>query len=186
MMDQVKLIKEWLKAAQSRQKSYVDNRRRELEFQVGERVFLKLTLSRGTLIHRREESWRTRYLGPFPILERIGPIAYRLDLPDGLTGIHNMFHVSQLKKYRPDANHLLNKEPLILQPDLSYVEKPVRIIERSVKELRNKKILMVKVLWEHKEEVSWATVSLTAEFRDEILLRGGGGMWYPTLELPGR
>jgi hypothetical protein len=72
-----------------------------------------------------------------------------MDLPDGLTGIHNVFHASQLKKYRLDADHVLNEEPLMLQPDLSYVEKPVQILKWSVKELRNKRILMVKVLWEH-------------------------------------
>jgi hypothetical protein len=91
----------------------------------------------------------THYLGSFPILERIGPVAYKLDLLDGLTRIHNVFHVSQLKKYRLDADHMLNEELLLLQPIQSYAEKPVRILERSVKELRNKRIPMEKVLWEH-------------------------------------
>jgi hypothetical protein len=109
----------------------VDNHRKELEFQVGERVFLKLTPSKGILRHPRGEKLSPRYLRPFPILERVGLFTYRLDLPDGLTRIHDMFHVSQLKKYRPDADHVLNKEPLLLQPYLSYMEKLVRIIEKS-------------------------------------------------------
>jgi hypothetical protein len=114
MTNQVKLIRERLKAAQSRQKSYADNRRRDLEFQVGERVFLKLTPNRGIMRHPRGGKLSPRYLGPFPILEKIELIAYKLDLLDGLTGIHDVFHISQLKKYRPDADHGLNEESLIL------------------------------------------------------------------------
>jgi hypothetical protein len=82
-------------------------------------------------------------------LESVGLVAYYLDLPDGLTGIHDVFYISQLKKYDLDTEHMLNKEPLQLQPNLSYVEKPVKILKRSVKELRNKKNPMVKILWEH-------------------------------------
>jgi hypothetical protein len=98
MTDKVKLIEERIKEAQSPQKSYADNRRRKLEFQVGERVFLKLSPSRGIFRLPRRGKLSPRYLSPFPILERVGPVAYKLDLPDGLTGIHDVFHVSQLKK----------------------------------------------------------------------------------------
>jgi hypothetical protein len=94
MTDKVKLVGERLKAAQSRQKSYVDNRKRDLEFQVGERVFLKLTPSRGILNHPRGGKLGLRYLRPFPILERIKPVTCKFDLLDRLTGIHNVFHVS--------------------------------------------------------------------------------------------
>jgi hypothetical protein len=80
-------------------------------------------------------------------LGRVGPVVYKFNLPDGLTRIHDVFHVSQLKKYHPDTEHVLNEEPLELRPDLSYVEKPVKILEKRIKELRNKEILMVKVLW---------------------------------------
>jgi hypothetical protein len=72
-----------------------------------------------------------------------------LELLDGLTGIHDIFHLSKLKKYNPDPEHVLNEEPLQLMPNLSYVEKPKEILEKSVKELRNKSMPMVKVLWEH-------------------------------------
>jgi hypothetical protein len=113
---------------------------------VRDRVFLKLTLSKEILRHPRGGKLSPRYLRPFPILERVGPVAYRLDLPDGLTGIHDAFHISQLKKINPDFEHVLNKESLQLQSNLSYVEKPIKIIERSVKELKKKKIPMVKIL----------------------------------------
>jgi hypothetical protein len=79
-------------------------------------------------------------------LERVGPIAHILNLPNGLTGIHDVFHISQLKKYNPDSKYVLKKKPLQLQPNLGYVERPVKIIERSVKELKNKKIPIVKIL----------------------------------------
>jgi hypothetical protein len=82
-------------------------------------------------------------------LERVGAVAYRLELSDGLTEIHDVFHVSQLKKYNPDSEYVLNEEPLQLIPNLCYVERPKEILEKSVKELSNKSIPMVKFLWEH-------------------------------------
>jgi hypothetical protein len=80
-------------------------------------------------------------------------------MPDGLIGIHNVFHVSQLKKYNPNPNHVFNEEPLQLLPNLSYTEKPKEILEMSVKELRNKSIPTVKVLWEHHgvQDITWET-----------------------------
>jgi hypothetical protein len=109
------MIQERLKTAQSKQKSYADNRILELEFQVGDRVFLKLIPSRGILRHLRGGKLSPWYLGPFSILERVGPVAYKLDLPAGLTRIHNVFYdvfyVSQRKKYDPDSEHVLNEEP---------------------------------------------------------------------------
>jgi hypothetical protein len=110
-------------------------------------VFLKLTLSRWILRHPRGGKLSPRYLGPFSILDRVGPITYRLF--DGLTGIHDVYHIAQLKKYNPDVEHVLNKELLQLELNLSYAEELVKVLERSMKELRNKKILIVKVLWEH-------------------------------------
>jgi hypothetical protein len=100
-----------------------------LEFQVGDPVFLKLTPSRGILRYPRGGKLNPRYLGPFPILERVGLVVYRLDLPDGLTEIHDIFHILQLKKYNLDTERVFNEEPLQLESNLSYVEKSIKVIE---------------------------------------------------------
>jgi hypothetical protein len=104
MNEKVKVVRENLKAAQSRQKSYVDNRKRELEFKVGDKVFMRLTPSRESLKYPKGGKLSPRYIGPFQITERIGIVAYRLSLPNGLIGIHDVFHISQLKSIIPTPN----------------------------------------------------------------------------------
>ncbi|KAL5575262.1 hypothetical protein UlMin_016961 [Ulmus minor] len=98
-----------------------------------------------------------RYIGPFKILERIGKVAYRLALPPELSSVHNVFHVSMLKKYIPDPTHVLEYESIEVHEDLTYEEQPVQILDQNEKTLRNKTIPLVKVLWQnHKvEEASW-------------------------------
>ena len=98
-----------------------------------------------------------RYIGPFEILERIGPLAYRLALPPEMEKMHNVFHVSQLRKYIPDPSHVLSYSPLQLQDDLSYTVEPVQVLDRKEKVLRNKAIPLVKVLWRSQEieETTW-------------------------------
>jgi hypothetical protein len=83
-----------------------------LEFQVGDAVFLRLTPGRESLKHPNGGKLSPSFIGQFSILEQIGTMAYHLDIPDGLTGIHDVFHFSQLKKYNPDPEHVLNEEPL--------------------------------------------------------------------------
>ena len=100
-----------------------------------------------------------RYVGPYEILQRIGTLAYRLALPPSLSGIHDVFHVSMLRKYEPDPSHVLDISEIQLDPDVSYVERPVYILDRSERKLRSKLIPMVKVQWEHRgvEEATWET-----------------------------
>ena len=86
-------------------------------------------------------------MGPFEILKRIGQVAYRLALPPSLLGVHNVFHVSMLRKYVSDTTHVLKYEDLELQTDLSYEERPVQILDRKDNVFRNKTIPLVKVLW---------------------------------------
>ncbi|XP_075479409.1 uncharacterized protein LOC142520291 [Primulina tabacum] len=98
-----------------------------------------------------------RFIGPFEILDRIGERAYRLALPPDLDKVHNVFHVSMLRKYVSNPTHVLHHEPLVLTPKLSYHERPVQIQDRNVKVLRNKEIGIVKVLWSNHiiEEATW-------------------------------
>ncbi|MDV3191319.1 MAG: hypothetical protein Q8832_02695 [Candidatus Phytoplasma australasiaticum] len=90
-----------------------------------------------------------RYVGTFEILKRIGKVAYELALPPHMEHIHNVFHVSMLKKYNSDSRHVIEYEPIELQADLSYVESPVEILEEKEKVLRNKVVKLVRVLWKN-------------------------------------
>lgn len=155
--EKVKIIQDRLKVAQSRQKSYADNRRRDLEFQVGDRVFLKISPWKGVIRFRSRGKLSPRYIGPFLILERIGPVAYRLELPPELEKIHNVFHVSMLKEYIPDPSHTLEAPPVELREDLSFTVQPVCILDRQEKVLRRKVVPVVKVLWrsDRIEEMTW-------------------------------
>ncbi|XP_017976448.1 PREDICTED: uncharacterized protein LOC108661964 [Theobroma cacao] len=105
----------------------------------------------------KREKLNSRYSGPFHIIERIGPVAYRLELPLELDRIHNVFHVSMLKKYVPDPSHILEIPPIELQEDLKFEVQPVRILDRKDRVLRKKSIPMVKMLWRNAfmEEMTW-------------------------------
>ncbi|KAA0066499.1 reverse transcriptase [Cucumis melo var. makuwa] len=149
MTNNIKLIRENLRIGQDRQKSYADKRRRNLEFQVRDQVFLKLSPRRGVIRFRRKGKLSPRYIGPYQITERVGPAAYRLELLIELARIHDFFHVSMLRKYIPDPSHVLQEQPVELKEDLSYVEEPVQILDRKEQVLRNKTIPLIKVLWRH-------------------------------------
>ncbi|XP_073035222.1 uncharacterized protein [Primulina eburnea] len=159
MEQKVKVIQQRLKAAQDRQAAYANKRRRPLEFQQGDRVFLKVSPFRGTVRFGMKGKLAPRYVGPYEILQRIGTLAYRLALPPSLSGIHDVFHVSMLRKYESDPSHVLDISEVQLDPDVSYVERPVCILDRSERKLRCKLISMVKVQWEHRgvEEATWET-----------------------------
>ncbi|KAL0556754.1 hypothetical protein IC582_005270 [Cucumis melo] len=143
----IQKIRSRMHTAQSRQKSYADVRRKDLKFEVGDKVFLKVAPMRGVLRFERRGKLSPRFVGPFEILERIGPVAYRLALPPSLSTVHDVFHVSMLRKYVPDPSHVVDYEPLEIDENLSYTEQPVEVLAREVKTLRNKEIPLVKVLW---------------------------------------
>ncbi|KAL4017147.1 hypothetical protein IC575_024822 [Cucumis melo] len=130
---------------------------KDLEFEVGDKMFLKVAPMRGVLRFERRGKLSPRFVGPFEILERIGPVAYRLALPPSLSTVHDVFHVSMLRKYVPDPSHVVDYEPLEIDENLSYTEQPVEVLAREVKTLRNKEIPLVKVLWQNHrmEEATW-------------------------------
>jgi len=105
----------------------------------------------------RKEKLSPRYIGPFEILERIGPVAYHLALPFELDGVHPIFHVSMLRKYLLDPSHVIKFHELSLEKDLTYGEKLVAILDRQVKKHRSKNIMLVKMLWQNHahEETMW-------------------------------
>ncbi|KAL5540952.1 hypothetical protein UlMin_044244 [Ulmus minor] len=109
----------------SHQKSYPNKQRRPLEFQVGDSVFLKVAPMKGVMWFGKKGKLSPRYIEPFEILERIGKIAYRLALPPELSSIHNIFHVSMLRKYVSDPSHVLENEPIKVHEDLTYKEQLV-------------------------------------------------------------
>ncbi|XP_058106311.1 uncharacterized protein LOC131249521 [Magnolia sinica] len=98
-----------------------------------------------------------RYIGPFEILERVGEVAYRIALPPQLANVHNVFHISMLRKYEPDASHIINWEQIELWDNATYVEEPIQVLDRRDQILRTKVIPLVKVLWTHhnQEEATW-------------------------------
>ena len=143
--ERIQQIRDRLKTAQSRQKSYADRRRSELEFQVGDFVLLKVSPWKGIIRFRKRGKLGPRYIGPFRVISRVGKVAYRLDLPAELSQIHNTFHVSQLRKCVTDATEVVPLGDIQVDEQLGYVEKPVAIVERKTKALRNKVIGLVKV-----------------------------------------
>ena len=121
----IEKIRARMLASQSRQKSYSDVRCRSVEFQVGDHVFLRVSPLRGVKRFGVRGKLSPRFVGPFEILERVGEVAYRLAMPPALSGVHDIFHVSMLRKYVSDSMHVLSCENLELDQDLSYEEKPI-------------------------------------------------------------
>ncbi|KAI3815959.1 hypothetical protein L1987_15643 [Smallanthus sonchifolius] len=144
-------------AARVRQKSYADKRRKPLEFQVGDMVLLKVSPWKGVIRFGNRGKLKPRYVGPFKIVMRIGPVAYQLYLPEGLSGVHDVFHVSNLKKCLTDETLAVPLEELHIDEQLQFVEEPVEIMDREIKTLKRSKILIVRVHWNSKRgpEFTW-------------------------------
>ncbi|XP_057755760.1 uncharacterized protein LOC130974938 [Arachis stenosperma] len=147
-------------------KSYANQRRKPLEFEVGEHVFRWVTTTTGIGRAIKTKKLNPRYIGPFEILKRFGPVAYQVALPPHLSNLHDVFYVSQHRKYTLDASHVLEPESVELKENLTFQLMPVRIDDTSVKKLRGKDVSLVKVAWERAglEEHTW---ELESEMRKD-------------------
>jgi hypothetical protein len=155
--EQVCIITENLRVAQTRLKSYADNRRRPLEFEEGDQVYPKVSPLRGMRRFKVKGKLSPQFIGPFLILKQVGEVAYQLELPDHLADVHDVFHVSQLKKCLRVPEEQLPTEDLSVQEDLTYAEYPIKILDTLTRVTRNKVIKMCKVQWSHhgEDEATW-------------------------------
>ena len=156
-------------------------RRRPLEFEVGDHVFLKVMPKRGVARFGKRGKLSPRFIGPFEILERVGTVAYRLALPPSMSGVHEVFLVSMLQKYIPDPAHVVDWGQIEVYTDETFEEGPVCIVDSRDQVLRRKTVRLVRVLWRHcgVEELTWEredTMRATCPFlfRDE-------GTWFSRL-----
>nr|GEU87459.1 putative reverse transcriptase domain-containing protein [Tanacetum cinerariifolium] len=161
--EKIMQIHQCLQEARDRQRSYANIRRKPLEFQVGDCVMLKVSPRKGVIRFGKQGKYNPWYIGPFKILEWIGPVAYKLELPKKLSNVHNTFHVSNLKKCLSDESLIIPIKELQLDDKLNFVEEPVEIINQEIKQLRQSRIPIVKVRWNSKRGLEF-----TWECEDEI------------------
>ncbi|KAK6163474.1 hypothetical protein DH2020_000338 [Rehmannia glutinosa] len=163
----VNLVQEAMEKVKSRQKSYANKRRKDLEFEVGDEVFLRLSPRKGLINPKKGGKLSPRYVGPYKILQMIGKLAYRLELPAPYTGMHDVFHVSRLKKYQPDPEHIITRDTPSLMENLSYTERPIQIIDQQICQLRKREIPMVKVVWQNHNRDEDATWEMEEDMRNQ-------------------
>ncbi|GKB30713.1 putative reverse transcriptase domain-containing protein [Tanacetum coccineum] len=150
-------IKSRIQAARDRQKSYADVRRKPLEFQVGDKVMLKVSPWKGVIRFGKRGKLNPRYIGPFKIIAKVGTVAYRLELPEKLSRVHSTFHVSKLKKCMADEPLAIPLDEIQVDDKLNFIEEPVEVMDREVKRLKQSRIPIVKVRWNSRRgpEFTW-------------------------------
>nr|GEX83064.1 putative reverse transcriptase domain-containing protein [Tanacetum cinerariifolium] len=139
-----------MQAAHDLQKSYADLKRKPMEFQVGDKVILKVSPWKGVVRFGKRRKLNPRYVRPFKVLEEIGKVAYKLELPEELSRVHNTFHVPNLKKCHADEPLAVPLDGLHFDDKLYFMEEPVEIVDREVKRLKQSRIPLVKVRWNSK------------------------------------
>ncbi|GJR46226.1 hypothetical protein Tco_1314329 [Tanacetum coccineum] len=146
-----------MQAAQDRQKSYADRKRKPMEYEVGDRVMLKVSPWKGVVRFGKRGKLNPRYVGPFKVLAKVGKVAYKLELPQELSRVHHTFHVSNLKKCYADEPLVMPLEGIHVDDKLQFVEEPVEIMEREIKRLKRSRIPLVKVRWNSRRgpEFTW-------------------------------
>jgi hypothetical protein len=174
--DKVIVIKRNLEAAQARQKSYHDRRWKPLQFVVGDQVYLKVSPTKGVQQFGIKGKLSPRYIGPYEIKETCGPVAYQLKLPPHMSAIHDVFHVSQLKKCVCLPTEVLPGPELEIEPDLSYQEHPVKVLDQKERSTRARSIQMYKIQWSNhsEEEATWETEEFLCSHYPDFLPKGIG------------
>jgi hypothetical protein len=127
----VKQIRANILAAQSRQKSYTDKKHRPFEFEVGDHVYLQVSPMKGVHCFGIKGKLAPRYIGLYPIIEKYGPLSYQLELPSKLSEVHNVFHVSQLKRCLKPPTDVVVEDTIPLEPDLTYKAYPTKILDQQ-------------------------------------------------------
>ncbi|XP_050889647.1 uncharacterized protein LOC127094933 [Lathyrus oleraceus] len=145
--DKIKMIREKMKVSQSRQKSYHNKRRKALEFEVDDHVFLRVTPITGVGRALKSRKLTPHFIGPYQISEKVGDVAYRITLPPSLSNLHVVFHVPQLRRYIADPSHIAQLDDVEVRDNLTVETLPMWIEDREVKQLRDKEIALVKVVW---------------------------------------
>ena len=165
--------------------SYANLKRNDIEFEVGDKVFLKVSPWKKILHFGKKGKLSPRFIGPYEIIERVGPVAYRLALPQELAKLHDVYHVSMLQRYYSDTSHILPVQDIQVQEDFTFDEEPQAILDREIRQLRNKQVPLVKVLWQYHgmEEATWEPESImrvqypqlfnSGNFEDKIYFKGG-------------
>jgi hypothetical protein len=174
--EKVRVIKRNLEAAQARQKSYHDKRRKPLQFEVGDHVYLKVSPTKGVQRFGIKGKLASRYIGPYEIIEICGPVAYQLELPPHMSAVHDVFHVSQLRKCVRLPTEVLPEPEIGIEPDLSYQQHPVKVLDQKERSTRAKSIRMYKVQWSHHsvEEATWETEDFLRSRFPDFLSKGVG------------
>nr|GEV75577.1 putative reverse transcriptase domain-containing protein [Tanacetum cinerariifolium] len=150
MIEKIVQIKQRMQAASDRQKGYADLKHKAMEFQVEDKVMLKVSPWKGVVRFGKRGKLNLRYAGPFKVLKKIGKVAYMLELPEELSRVHNTFHVSNLKKCHADEPLAVPLDGLHFDDKLHFVEEPVEIVDHEVKQLKQSQIPLVKVRWNSK------------------------------------
>ncbi|GJS12642.1 hypothetical protein Tco_0407114 [Tanacetum coccineum] len=150
-------IKSSIQAARDRQKSYANIRRKPMVFQVGDKFMLKVSPWKGIVRFGKRGKLNHRYVGPFKVIERVETVAYKLVLPPPLSRVHNMFHVSNLKKCMSNESLVIPLEGLRVDDKLHFVEEPIEVMDREIKQLKRSRIPIIKVRWNSKRglEFTW-------------------------------
>ncbi|GJR44781.1 putative reverse transcriptase domain-containing protein, partial [Tanacetum coccineum] len=143
-------IKSRIQAARDRQKSYANIRRKPMVFQIGDKVMLKVSPWKGVVHFGKRGKLNPRYVGPFKVIKRVRTVAYKLELPQQLSRVHNTFHVSNLKKCLSDESLVIPLEELRIDDKLHFVEEPVEVMDREIKQLKRSRIPIIKVRWNSK------------------------------------